>query len=166
MLFTAENAQGFSQSDLYVSDPDGRNARDLSARLDRNVEFGLFARGAVVVGANDATHRRLFALAADGTPRALPLGAVELGGGASAARDGTLAFNGVTPAHPAEVYVLRPGAGPPRRLTGFNDAAVAGRLLGSHAHHHLAQRRWLPRRRRAHRARRRRAAAGSTRWWC
>jgi dipeptidyl aminopeptidase/acylaminoacyl peptidase len=130
LLFTAENAQAFSQADLYVSDPDGHHARDLSAGLDRNVEFGVFAHGAVIVGANDGTRHRLFSLAADGTPRVLPLGDVGFAGGVSAARDGTLAFGGVTPTHPAEVYVLRPGARAPQRLTSFNEAAVAHRQLG------------------------------------
>jgi dipeptidyl aminopeptidase/acylaminoacyl peptidase len=129
LLYTAENPQAFSQADLYVSDPDGRNARDLSARLDRDVQFGIFAHGTVVVGANDATRDRLFTLAADGTPRALPLADVDVNSGATAARDGTLAFVGVTPVRPSELYVLRPTARVPQRLTGYN-AAAANRRLG------------------------------------
>jgi dipeptidyl aminopeptidase/acylaminoacyl peptidase len=129
LLYTAENPQAFSQADLYVSDPDGRNARDLSARLDRDVQFGIFARGTVVVGANDVTRDRLYALGADGTPRALPLADVNVNSGATAARDGTLAFVGVTPLRPSELYLLRPTARAPQRLTGYN-AAAANRRLG------------------------------------
>lgn len=129
LIYTAENALAFSQGDLYTGDLDGRNRHDVSTRLDRDVQFGIFAHGTIVVGANDGTRDRLFALTADGTPRVLPLGDVDLNGGATAAHDGTLAFIGVTPAHPSELYLLRPGAGAPRRLTGYN-AAVAAHTLG------------------------------------
>jgi len=130
VLYRAEHPQAFSQSELFVSDLDGRDAHDRSARLDRNVGFGVFAaHDTVVVGANDRTRSRLFSLAADGTPRALPLGDVDLGGGATVARDGTLAFIGATPVHPSELYVLHPNASAPQRLTHYNDA-VAHHALG------------------------------------
>jgi dipeptidyl aminopeptidase/acylaminoacyl peptidase len=126
LLFAGEHPQAFSQSELFVSDLDGRNVRDRSARLDRDVQFGLFtAHDAVVVGANDRTRARLFSLAADGTPRALPLGDVDLSGGATVAHDGTLAFIGATPAHPAELYVLRANAPAPQRLTRYNERVAA-----------------------------------------
>ncbi len=128
LLYTAENPQAFSQADLYVSDLDGRNPRDLSTRLDRDVQLGIFAHGTVVVGANDGTRDRLFALAADGAPRVLPLADVDLNGGVTAAHDGTLAFIGTTAVHPSELYLLRPGARAPRRLTGYNAAAANHRL--------------------------------------
>lgn len=132
IVYTGEHPAAFSQSELYASDLDGRNARDLTARLDRNVQFDVFLpHDRVVVGANDGTRDRLFALAPDGTPQPLPLGDVDLAGGASAARDGTLAFVGITPSHPAELYVLHADApaSAPRRLTHYNDA-VAAHVLG------------------------------------
>jgi dipeptidyl aminopeptidase/acylaminoacyl peptidase len=99
-------------------------------RLDRNTQFALFApHHDLVVGAYDGTHDRLFALAPDAAPRALPLGEINLSGAASIARDGTLAFVGVTPRRPAELYVLAPHAAAPRRLTAYN-AALATRALG------------------------------------
>jgi len=126
LVYTGENPQAFSQSELFVSDLDGSHARDLTARLDRNVQFDAFApHDRIVVGANDGTRARLFALAPDGTPRALPLGDVDLAGGATAARDGTLAFVGITPAHPPELYVLRENGHAPQRLTHYNDAVAA-----------------------------------------
>jgi dipeptidyl aminopeptidase/acylaminoacyl peptidase len=130
LLYGAEHPEAFSQTELYMSDLDGRNARDRSAQLDRNVQFGLFAgHDAVVVGANDRTRNRLFSLAADGTPRALPLGDVDPSGGATVAHDGTLAFIGSTPAHPSELYVLRANATAPQRLTHYNDR-IAAHALG------------------------------------
>ena len=132
LLFGAEHPQAFSQTELVVSDLDGRHAGDRSARLDRNVQFGLFtAHGAVVVGANDRTRDRLFSLAPDGAPHALPLGEVDLNGGATVAHDGTLAFIGATPAHPSELYVLRANAPAPQRLTRYNDRVAAHALGGT-----------------------------------
>ncbi|MDB5039765.1 MAG: hypothetical protein JWN27_491 [Candidatus Eremiobacteraeota bacterium] len=125
LIAGGEHPAAFSQTELYQSDLAGRHVRDLSERLDRSIQFQTFVPGGIVVGANDATRDRLFELAADGTPRALPLGDVNASGGASAAHDGTLAFVGVTPARPAELYVLAPGAARPRRLTALNAAIAA-----------------------------------------
>ncbi|MBV8748905.1 MAG: S9 family peptidase [Candidatus Eremiobacteraeota bacterium] len=131
MLYGAEDPQAFSQTDLFTSALDGSGARDVSAQLDRNVQLGLFApNGDLITAANDVTRTRLFAISAGGAPRALPLGDVELAGGASVAHDGTLAFVGATPVHPAELYVLRVGANAPRKLTHYNDA-VAAHALGA-----------------------------------
>lgn len=142
VIYLAEDPHAFAQSELFAANLDGSRARDLSARLDRNVQFGIFTpRDTVVVGVNDVTRDRLFALTPDGASRALPLGDVDVNGGATASRDGTLAFVGVTPAHPSELYVLHPDAGiatgsprttaatAPRRLTHYNDA-VAAHALG------------------------------------
>ena len=62
--------------------------------------------------------------------RALILAALAAGilSGATAARDGTLAFVGVTPVRPPELYALRPTARAPQRLTGYNAAAANHRL--------------------------------------
>jgi dipeptidyl aminopeptidase/acylaminoacyl peptidase len=131
LMFAAEDPQAFAQSELFVASADGSHARDVSARLDRNIQFGIFPpHDRIIAGANDATRDRLFTLAPDGTSRTLPLGDVDLNGGATIARDGTLAFVGVTPAHPSELYILHPAAdATPQRLTHYNDA-VAAHALG------------------------------------
>jgi dipeptidyl aminopeptidase/acylaminoacyl peptidase len=129
VVYGAEHPAAFSQTDLYATSLDGRNPRDVSVRLDRSVQFGAFVPDGIVVGANDATRDRLFKLARDGTVRALPLADVNVSGNASAARDGTLAFIGVTASRPSELYVLSPKATVPRRLTAYNAAATA-RALG------------------------------------
>ncbi|MEA2720962.1 MAG: hypothetical protein QOJ39_2826 [Candidatus Eremiobacteraeota bacterium] len=126
LVYSGEHANAFSQSELYISDLDGRNARDVTARLDRNIQFSVFApHDRIIVGANDGTRDRLFALAPDGTPNALALGDVDVAGGATTARDGTLAFIGTTPSHPAELYILHDNAPAPHRLTHYNDAIAA-----------------------------------------
>ena len=131
LIYGAEHPHAFAQSELFVANLDGSHARDLTARLDRSVQFALFApHDRIIVGANDVTRDRLFAILPDGTPHALPLGDVDLNGGATASRDGTLAFIGVTPTHPAELYILHPDAATaPQRLTHDNDA-VAAHALG------------------------------------
>ena len=73
----------------------------------------------------DGTRDRIFAIGNGGASRALPLGDVDVFGAATAAHDGTLAFVGATPVHPAELYVLAPGAPGPRRLTHVNDPVAA-----------------------------------------
>jgi dipeptidyl aminopeptidase/acylaminoacyl peptidase len=130
LIYTGEHPQAFSQTELYAAGLDGRNARHVSARLDRDVQFTAFLpHDRIAVAASDATHNRLFTLAADGTPHVIPLGEVDPSGGATAAHDGTLAFVGVTSTRPAEVYVLGPNGGAPRRLTHYNDA-VANHAMG------------------------------------
>jgi len=126
LIYTGEHPTAFSQAELYASDLNGRNRRDLTARLDRDVQFAEFLpHDRLAVGADDATRDRLFALSPDGTSRTLPLGDVDLSGGATASRDGTLVFVGTTSVHPAELYVLRDGARAPQRLTHYNDAVAA-----------------------------------------
>ncbi len=128
LVYSGEHPTAFSQSELYAADLDGRGTVDLTARLDRDVQFAEFLpHERLVVGANDATHDRLFLLG--GAPHALPLGEVDLAGAATASRDGSLVFIGTTPVHPAELYVLRDGARAPQRLTHYNDA-VAAHLMG------------------------------------
>ena len=136
LAYSAEGPHAFAQTELFVADADGAHARDITARLDRNVQFGIFApHDRIIVGANDATRDRLFELEPNGTPHALPLGDVDINGSVTTARDGTLAFVGVTPSHPPELYIL-PAAGTqpqsrattaakPHRLTHYNDAVAA-----------------------------------------
>jgi dipeptidyl aminopeptidase/acylaminoacyl peptidase len=131
LIFNGEDPRAFAQTELFVAGANGGHARDLSARLDRNVQFGIVApHDRIVVAANDATRDRLFTLEPDGTPHALPLGDVDVSGGATAARDGTLAFIGITPSHPSELYVLH-GA-KLQRLTHYNDAVAAHALGRTH----------------------------------
>jgi len=125
LLYGADDPRASSQTELYESDLDGGRAHDVGAALDRDVQFAVDAHGTIVAGAPDRTHERLFAIATNGTPRALPLGEVEINGDATAARDGTLAFVGTTPTRPSELYVLAPGARAPRRLTGVNGRVAA-----------------------------------------
>jgi dipeptidyl aminopeptidase/acylaminoacyl peptidase len=130
LAYGAEHPEAFSQREIFVTSPDGSGAHDATVRLDRDTQFALFApHDELIVGAYDRTRDRLFALAPGAAPRALPLGEINLSGAASIARDGTLAFVGVAPLRPAELYLLTPHAAAPRRLTAYN-AAVAARALG------------------------------------
>ena len=95
------------------------------------MQFAAFVpHDGVVVGANDGTRDRLFALAADGAPRALPLGDVDVRG----ARDGGARRRArVRRRHrprtePSSTCCV-PARPAPRRLTHYNDA-IAARALG------------------------------------
>jgi dipeptidyl aminopeptidase/acylaminoacyl peptidase len=130
LAYAGEHPRSFSQTEIFVSGLHGNDAHDAGARLDRDVQLALFGpHDELIVGANDGPHDRLFALGVSGVPRALALGAVELNGAASIARNGTLAFIGSTALHPAELYVLAPLGTAPRALTSYN-AALAAHALG------------------------------------
>ncbi len=75
---------------------------------------------------------RLYRVPAAGGPAqalAPPPGERGTVGSWSVARDGTLAFAMATPSSPAELYVLRPGAGGARRVTNLNGEVLGSRRL-------------------------------------
>jgi dipeptidyl aminopeptidase/acylaminoacyl peptidase len=118
---------------VWVMKSDGSNRREVGAAIDNRqgpprwsfdgkwVYFTVQERGDV----------RLYRVPAAGgaaepiLPAPGQRGSV---GAWSLAKAGAVAFSLVTPAAPAELYVLEPG-GAPRKLTSLNDAAMAGRRL-------------------------------------
>lgn len=128
----ARDGDPMNVADVFVSPMHGVG-RDVSRAMDRNdANYTWYPDGsALLVNADDGTQRCLWRLNLDGTFRKLPLGDVSAIGNfdGSIARDGTIAFVGLTPRHPAEIYVLPPRAGAPVRLTGDN-ASIAARDLG------------------------------------
>ncbi len=131
VAFSAERPGAFSQGEIYTMALDGRGERDRSLALDRNVRGVAFLpNGEMVVAANDVARRRLFAIGT-GAPRALATGDVDVRGGATVSRDGTLAFVGSSATVPQELFVLAPGASAPHRLTSFNRATVGAHAFGN-----------------------------------
>ncbi len=127
LVYTGENPQAFSQSELFVSDLDGSHAArpDRAPRPQRAVRRVRAAR----------PHRRRRERRHARPP--VRAGARRHAARAPARRrrsrrrrdrrshDGTLAFVGITPAHPPELYVLRENGHAPQRLTHYNDAVAA-----------------------------------------
>ena len=130
LAYTQPNATAKVQSDLVLADVDGSHAVDVGARLDRDPGGGEFLPdGGFVTNANDGTQTKLYVLHRNGSITTLPVGDVSPNG-VSAARDGTLAFSGSTASDSSEIYVLRPHAHVPERLTSTN-AWLASRGIGT-----------------------------------
>jgi dipeptidyl aminopeptidase/acylaminoacyl peptidase len=130
LAYTRPNAIARVQSDVVLADADGAHSVDVGARLDRDAGGGEFLPdGGFVVNATDGTQTQLFVLHRDGTVTKLPAGDVSPNG-VSVARDATLAFGGGTASDPSEIYVLRPHAAAPERLTSTN-AWLASRGIGT-----------------------------------
>jgi dipeptidyl aminopeptidase/acylaminoacyl peptidase len=130
LAYTQPNATAKVQSDIVLSDPDGSHAVNVGARLDRDAGGGEFLPdGGFVANANDGTQTKLFVLHRDGPITTLPVGDVNPNG-VSVARDGTIAFSGSTASDSSEIYVLRPHANAPERLTSTN-AWLASHAIGT-----------------------------------
>ncbi|HEV2738382.1 MAG TPA: S9 family peptidase [Candidatus Elarobacter sp.] len=130
LAYARPNAIASVQSDIVLADADGSHAVDAGARLDRDAAVGEFLPdGSFVTDATDGTQTQLFVLHRDGTVTKLPAGDVSPNG-VSVARDATLAFGGATASDPSEIYVLRPHAAAPERLTSTN-AWLASRGIGT-----------------------------------
>ncbi len=132
VLFAVEDPHSASQNDLAIADADGRNVRIVSHALDRNVQFGVFLPhdDGYLTGAADGTRSRLFRIAANGTPSPLALGELDASGSATIANDGTIAFAASSNGRPAELFVVPPAGGAPRKLTAYNER-IARHAMGA-----------------------------------
>jgi dipeptidyl aminopeptidase/acylaminoacyl peptidase len=87
----------------------------------------------LLVGGNDGTRVSLWVQPLDGAARRLDLGKVNPSWSfwidMSVGKEGAVAFTGSEPRRPVELYYMPSAAGPPKRLTSFNDA-VASLELG------------------------------------
>ncbi|HZO94844.1 MAG TPA: prolyl oligopeptidase family serine peptidase [Candidatus Baltobacteraceae bacterium] len=119
------------QNDVIVAAADGAHPVDVGARLDRSADPPAFdASGAVVISAGDGTRGRGYVLRG-GSFKPLPFGDVDANYVEfSTARNGSLAFAGVTEHDPSEVYVLAPHASRLTALTNSN-AAFARHPMGT-----------------------------------
>jgi dipeptidyl aminopeptidase/acylaminoacyl peptidase len=118
-----------NQSELLVIPADGQSARKLTT-LDRNLSRGVWSADSryVVATAPDSVTSGLWEIPLDGAPRRRAVGMMEISE-VDVARDGTIVFVGTTPMRPAEVYIYRPAAKSPERLTDLQ-APIAALDLG------------------------------------
>lgn len=110
--------------------PDERNA---SGTLDRHVDTAAWMPDgrSMLLKIYDVASGPLVLQPLDGPARRLPMGDVvdaSISPQQSVARDGTIAFVGTQADRPNELYVLRPSASGPQRLTDFNRDVSALRL--------------------------------------
>lgn len=115
---------------LSIVNLETRQVREVAASLDRglhSVDWTADSKALVVAGL-DRTRSRMWLLSIDGQVRELPLGSVdaptprEFGADLGIGRSGALAFIGIEPSHPAEVYYAASVQATPRRLTRFNES--------------------------------------------
>ena len=123
-----------NQSELVVLPAAGGDAREvkrLTATLDRNFTRGVWRADSkgIVASAPDGTASGLWEIPLDGTPRRRDVGRIGVGE-LDLTPDGTIVFIGTEALRPPELYLLRPGASTPERLTDLH-AEIAALKLGA-----------------------------------
>jgi dipeptidyl aminopeptidase/acylaminoacyl peptidase len=122
----ARDGDPVNQGDVYMQAATGRGDRDVSRRFDRQIDTLAWMPQAdgLLEQVDDAARSPLVVQKLDGSTVRLAMGpvvAAAIQSQGSVARDGTIAFVGDEERHPDELYILRPGAASPQRLTSFND---------------------------------------------
>jgi dipeptidyl aminopeptidase/acylaminoacyl peptidase len=119
-----------NQSELVVVPAAGGTARRLTASIDRNFSRGVWRPDSrsIVASAPDGTLSGLWEIPLEGAPRRLDVGRVGVGE-LDLAPDGSVVFIGTEALRPPELFLLRPGAPAPERLTDLH-AEVAALTLG------------------------------------
>lgn len=120
----SRDGTGINESEAMI------DSRDVSRVLDRQVEELAWMpdSSSLLLRVFEKTQAPLYLQPLHGAPRRLPLGPVReasIDTAQSVAHDGTIVFTGTQMQHPAEVYVLRPGARSPEQVTHFNDPIAA-----------------------------------------
>lgn len=120
-----------NQTELVVVPVAGGVPRRLTGVLDRNVSRGVWAADSrsVVASAPDGTRSGVWELPLEGPPRRLDVGRIGVGD-LDVAHDRTIVFIGTEAQRPPELFIVRPGATAPERLTNLH-AEVAALSLGT-----------------------------------
>jgi dipeptidyl aminopeptidase/acylaminoacyl peptidase len=119
-----------NQTELAVLPLGGGPVRRLTASLDRNFSRGVWRADSrsVVATAPDGTTSGVWEIPLSGDPRRLDFGRVGVGD-IESTPDGSLVFIGTEAHRPPELFIRRPGAGAPERLTDLH-GSVASLTLG------------------------------------
>ncbi|MGH8398301.1 MAG: S9 family peptidase [Gammaproteobacteria bacterium] len=117
---------------VYVN-VDGKT-RDATQAQARNFNFYHWMPDGknLLLGGDYGTTSVLWRQPVEGNARRLDLGDVNVDSEVSVAKDGVLAFIGITGSHPDELYVMDSSNAKPRRLTdvnGFVDSLTLGRVV-------------------------------------
>ncbi|MEN0048077.1 MAG: S9 family peptidase [Bacteroidota bacterium] len=133
-----EKYLGLQLSQIYVMDKEGKNAKSLTANLDRSVSNVIWSSDGkgLYFQYSDKGNSKVAHVDLNGKVNVLAdnLGGLSLGrpysgGQFSVAKDGTFAFTHSTPDHPADVAVGKQGS-KVQRLTHLNDDLFAYKELG------------------------------------
>jgi dipeptidyl aminopeptidase/acylaminoacyl peptidase len=134
-----DRRQGHQVARLYVMDRDGSNSRVLTGNLDHPVDGPLWTEDSkgIYIRYEDTGDSKIGLVLLDGAVKTLTggVGGTSLdrpySSGSFSERAGVVAFTQTTPSHPADVAVVLPGAGKPRRLTELNAGLLGQRALAT-----------------------------------
>jgi dipeptidyl aminopeptidase/acylaminoacyl peptidase len=98
--------------------------------IDRNIRGAAWSPDdkTLYVQTSDGVRHVIWALGSDGRAQKLDLGDIDPGSDLSVAKDGTIAFVGVSRTRPDEVYVIPGGSGAPKKLSDNNGWLAAYEL--------------------------------------
>jgi dipeptidyl aminopeptidase/acylaminoacyl peptidase len=118
-------------NEIFVAPAAGGEGTDATRGIDRNIARAIWMPDgkSLLVGANDGTSTGLWVQPLDGPARRIALGKICPNSAfwvdAAVGPKGEIAFAGVEPQRPAELYYLASAAAPVRRLTDFNREIAA-----------------------------------------
>jgi len=121
----------FNPAAIFMVPVVGGNGVIMTPELDRHLAGAWMPDGqSILVTGPDRTRVSIWLQPIGGVPHKWDLGMVDPSSPLSIGRDGAVAFIGVEPHRPAELYYTRTIDARPHRLTNFN-AAIASRDLGT-----------------------------------
>lgn len=110
-----------NENEIFVTPSTGGDGTDVTRTLDRNVRRAIWMPDgkSLFLSGNDGTQTVMWIQPLDGAARKVDLGQVNLVD-TDVGKDGSIAFAGITPTQPAELYYLASLDAKPKRLTDFN----------------------------------------------
>jgi dipeptidyl aminopeptidase/acylaminoacyl peptidase len=141
-LFPRDGDFSNSENEILVTSSSGGDGTDLTRALDRNVQLAIWMPdgNSLLVSGTDGTRTVIWIQPLDGAARRLDLGdanpSLDLGDAnpswlnwlvpdGAVGKDGSIAFTGITPTQPTELYYLASLDAKPKRLTDFNHEIAA-----------------------------------------
>ena len=115
-----------NENEIFVAPSTGGEGTDVTRVLDRNVRRAIWMPDgkSLLVSGNDGTRTVIWIQPLDGAARKVDLDEVNLVD-ADVGKDGSIAFVGITPTQPTELYYLSSRDAKPKRLTDFNHEIAA-----------------------------------------
>ena len=116
-----------AQNAIWIAPAAGGEGREVTSSIDRHLFRSVWMPDgkSFLTGAHDGATTSYWLVSTDGAAKKLDLGGIEPYIGfwidASVAKNGAIAFTGLTPTHPRELYVMSSATSAPRQLTHFND---------------------------------------------
>ena len=124
-----------NENEIFVTQTAGGDGSDATRSIDRDLQRVLWMPdgNSLLVGGHDGTQTAFWLQPLAGAAKKLPLGDVSPSWlfwvDAFVGHKGQIAFTGLTPTQPSELYYMASANDPPRRLTDFNHE-IASLALG------------------------------------